>query len=65
MDAFPFAPKFCNYKSAKNHEFTRNKKVDTPHRTVIKNEIKRNSLTLTITSTCPSQTLGKSLGTRF
>ena len=57
--AFPFAPKLCNYKSAKNHVFTRNKKVDTPQKIVIKKEIKRNFLTLAITSTCPSQSLGK------
>ena len=44
MDAFLFAPKLCNYKSAKKHVFRRNKKVDTPHRTVIKlHEINRNS----------------------
>ena len=56
--AFPLALKLCNYKSAKNHVFTRNKKVDTPQRIVIKKEINRNFLTLAITSTCTSQSLG-------
>ena len=28
--AFPLAPKLCNYKSAKNHVFTRNKKIRYP-----------------------------------
>ena len=40
---FPLAPKLCNYRSAKNHVFTRDKKVDTPQRIVIKNEINRNN----------------------
>ena len=34
------------------------KKIDTPQKLVIKNEINRNFLTLPITSTCPSQSLG-------
>ena len=63
--AFSLAPKLCNYKSAKNHVFTRNKKVDTPQRVVIKKEINKNFLTLAITSTCTSQSLGKNLGTMF
>ena len=38
---FLLAPKLCNYRSAKNHVFTRNKKVDTPQRIVIKNRNKQ------------------------
>ena len=56
---FLLAPRLCNYRSAKNHVFTRNKKVDTLQRIVIKKEINKNFLTLAITSTCPSQSLGK------